>query len=58
MRERKNDNVVVGGVSEEIKEAHNEDDYLQVNDYEEEKETLLQQFLFQQFRGESKRKSN
>lgn len=47
LRERKNDNVVIGGDNEEIKEAQDEDEYLQLNDeYEEEKETLLHQFLF------------
>jgi hypothetical protein len=59
LRERKNDNAVVGGDTEEIKEANNEDDdYLQVKDYDEEKETALQQFLFQHFRDESKTKLN
>ncbi len=43
LRERKNDNAVIGGDTEEIKE---EEEFVFMNDYEEEKETLLQQFLF------------
>jgi|LauGreDrversion4_2_1035121.scaffolds.fasta_scaffold1353143_2 hypothetical protein len=34
LRERKNDNAVIGGDTEEIKE---EDEFIQVNDFEEEK---------------------
>lgn len=49
MRERQKDNIVIGGEEDdEVKQDENNSDYIELHEdeFEEEKETLLQQFLF------------